>query len=63
MLRVGLLRRGKVAQQWDVLNDVVLSKGTIARIGEFVVEVDGDMVARFRADGVIVVDAHGIDRV
>ncbi len=54
MLRVGLLRKGKVAQQWDVLNDVVLSKGTIARIGEFVVEVDGDMVARFRADGVIV---------
>ena len=54
MLRVGLLRKGKVVQQWDVLNDVVLSKGTIARIGEFVVEVDGDMVARFRADGVIV---------
>ncbi len=54
MLRVDLLRKGKMFQQWDVLNDVVLSKGTIARIGEYVVEVDGDMVARFRADGVIV---------
>ncbi len=54
MLRVSLLRGGGVEQQWDVLNDVVLSKGTIARIGEYVVELDGEMVARFRADGVIV---------
>lgn len=54
MMSVDLLREGAVFQQWDVLNDVVLSKGAIARIGEYVVELDGEMVARFRADGVIV---------
>ncbi len=54
MLTVTLQRDGASAQQWDVLNDVVLSKGAIARIGEYVVELDGEMVAKFRADGVIV---------
>lgn len=54
MMNVDLLRGGSTFQQWDVLNDVVLSKGAIARIGEYVVELDGEMVARFRADGVIV---------
>jgi NAD+ kinase len=32
----------------------VVSKGDIARMGEFSVELDGKNVARFRADGVIV---------
>jgi NAD+ kinase len=32
----------------------VVSKGDIARMGEFAVELDGKSVARFRADGVIV---------
>ena len=54
MMNVELLRGTAVFQQWDVLNDVVLSKGAIARIGEYVVEIDGEPVARFRADGVIV---------
>ncbi len=54
MLKVELQRESAPSQQWDVLNDVVLSKGAIARIGEYVVELDGEMVARFRADGVIV---------
>ena len=54
MMRVTLTRDAGEPQQWDVLNDVVLSKGAIARIGEYVVELDGEFVARFRADGVIV---------
>ncbi len=54
MMRVTLTRDSGEPQQWDVLNDVVLSKGAIARIGEYVVELDGEFVARFRADGVIV---------
>ena len=54
MLTVELEREGTASQQWDVLNDVVLSKGAIARIGEYVVELDGEMVAKFRADGIIV---------
>ncbi len=39
---------------FDALNEIVVSKGDIARMGEFAVELDGKSVARFRADGVIV---------
>ena len=49
-----LLRDGQLLREWDALNDVVLSKGAIARMGEFAIELDGQFVARFRADGVIV---------
>ncbi|GAA3766600.1 NAD(+)/NADH kinase [Terriglobus aquaticus] len=54
MMRVTLTRTQGEPLQWDVLNDVVLTKGAIARIGEYVVELDGELVAKFRADGVIV---------
>lgn len=54
LMHAELERDGKVFRTWDALNDVVLAKGAIARIGEFVVELDGQFVARFRADGVIV---------
>ena len=54
MMRVTLTRAAEASSQWDVLNDVVLSKGAIARIGEYIIELDGELVARFRADGVIV---------
>jgi len=49
-----LFRDDKLLREWDALNDVVLSKGAIARMGEFAIEMDGQFVARFRADGVIV---------
>lgn len=39
---------------YEALNEVVVSKGDIARMGDFAVELDGKLVARFRADGVIV---------
>ena len=39
---------------FEALNEVVISKGDIARMGDFAVELDGKSVARFRADGVIV---------
>ncbi|WP_419806571.1 NAD(+)/NADH kinase [Terriglobus sp.] len=54
MMRVTLTHGDGEPGQWDVLNDVVLSKGAIARIGEYIIELDGELVARFRADGVIV---------
>jgi NAD+ kinase len=54
LMHVELVRGGRVFRSFDVLNDVVLAKGAIARMGEFVVELDGQLVARFRADGVIV---------
>ena len=39
---------------YEALNEIVVSKGDIARMGDFAVELDGKSVARFRADGVIV---------
>jgi NAD+ kinase len=54
MMHAEHIRDGKVLQEWDALNDVVIAKGTIARMGDFSVEIDRQLVATFRADGVIV---------
>lgn len=54
MLRSEILRDGQAVRTFEALNEVVVSKGDIARMGEFAVELDGKSVARFRADGVIV---------
>ena len=54
MMHAEHIRDGKILRQWDALNDVVLAKGTIARMGDYSVEIDSQAVATFRADGVIV---------
>jgi len=54
LMHAELVRGGRTFRQWYALNDVVVSKGAIARMGEFAIELDGEFVARFRADGVIV---------
>ncbi len=54
MLHAALWRDGREHSSFEALNEVVVSKGDIARMGEFVVELDGKRVAQFRADGVIV---------
>ncbi len=54
MLHAELWREGALHSTYEALNEVVVSKGDIARMGEFAVELDGKSVARFRADGVIV---------
>jgi len=54
MLHGELWRGGAVRSSHEALNDMVVSKGDIARMGEFTVELDGKKVADFRADGVIV---------
>lgn len=59
MMHAELMRDGKVFQAWDALNDVVLSKGAIARMGDYLIELDGQMVARYRADGIIVATPTG----
>ena len=53
MMHADLFCGGKPTRQWDALNDVVVAKGTIARMADFAVEIDGQKVATFRADGVI----------
>ena len=54
MMHAEIVRNGKSIQEWDALNDVVVAKGTIARMGDFSVEIDQQFVATFRADGIIV---------
>jgi NAD+ kinase len=54
MLHAELWRDGQLLKTHRALNEIVVSKGDIARMGEFSVELEGRRVARFRADGVIV---------
>ena len=54
MMHTQHIRDGKSLREWEALNDVVVAKGTIARMGDFSVEIDQQLVATFRADGVIV---------
>ncbi|MGD0797158.1 MAG: NAD(+)/NADH kinase [Acidobacteriaceae bacterium] len=53
MMRAELVCEAERARQWDALNDVVVAKGTIARMADYTVEIDRQLVATFRADGVI----------
>lgn len=59
MLHSELWREGKIHCEHDALNDVVAAKGAIARMGQFRVQVDGQVAATFRADGVIVATPTG----
>ncbi len=54
MLHSELWRDGVKICTHEALNDIVVSKGAIARMGQFSVEVDGKLAAAYRADGVIV---------
>jgi len=54
LLDVELERNGKVVARQTVLNDVVITKGAIARMIEVGVELNEQLVASIRADGVIV---------
>ncbi len=54
MLHAALWRQGAEQGGFEALNEIVVSKGEIARMGDFAVELDGKSVASFRADGVIV---------
>jgi len=54
LMHAELTRDGREFRKWEALNDVVVAKGAIARMGVFGIELDGQFVASFRADGVIV---------
>lgn len=59
MMHAELWREGAVYKEYEALNDVVVSKGAIARMGDFTVHLDSQLVATFRADGVIVATPTG----
>lgn len=54
MLACDVTRRGERVAEFTALNDVVVTKATIARMTEVDVSVDGKFVAHYNADGVIV---------
>jgi NAD+ kinase len=54
MLHAAVWRNGVEVASFEALNEVVISKADISRMGDFTVELDGKSVAQFRADGVIV---------
>ena len=54
MLHVDIIRDGALFRCYEALNDIVVSKGAIARMGDFRVLVAEQLAMSFRADGVIV---------
>lgn len=59
MLRCKLMRRGEQVCEHDALNDVVLTKSSIARMIDFDVHVDNRFVAAYKADGLILCTPTG----
>jgi NAD+ kinase len=54
MLHVDIMRDGELFRSYEALNDIVVSKGAIARMGDFRVLLGDQLAMSFRADGVIV---------
>jgi NAD+ kinase len=59
MLRCAVLRREQAVSTFVVLNDVVITRGTVSRIIDLAVWVDDQFVARFKADGIILASPTG----
>lgn len=53
-LRLAIQADGQKTKEYHVLNDVVLSKGSLSRIFEFEVSVDSEFLSVYRSDGLIV---------
>ena len=59
MLRTHIHRHGETVGQGVVLNDVVISKGTLARMIELKIAIQGRFVTNLRGDGLIVSSPTG----
>ncbi len=59
MIEMTLLRSGKAIAKHRALNDIVINKGTPARMIEIEVRVDDEYMSTFRADGLIVATPTG----
>ncbi len=59
MLKTHVHRHGETVAQGVVLNDVVISKGTLARMIELRIAIQGQFVTNLRGDGLIVSSPTG----
>jgi NAD+ kinase len=59
MLRTNIHRHGETVAQGVVLNDVVISKGTLAHMIELKIAIHGRFVTNMRGDGLIVSSPTG----
>jgi len=59
MLAARVIRSGEEIVEQEVLNDVVINKGAMARIIEMEAYVDGQDLTTFRADGLIICTPTG----
>ena len=59
LLTAEVIRRDRTVISEIALNDVVVSKGTVGRLIEFLVHIDGEFVYDLRSDGLIVATPTG----
>ncbi len=59
MLQAELVRAGSAMESQRALNDVVITKGALARMIQLELSINSDFVCRYRADGLIVSSPTG----
>ncbi|NIP39884.1 MAG: NAD(+)/NADH kinase [Candidatus Dadabacteria bacterium] len=53
MISTRVIREGKEFCSYDVLNDVVISRGIVSRVVDLAIEVNGKQITTVKADGLI----------